>query len=176
MEAFVAASDLPKSPGHPFYTALIRLLAENGFDAEVEKLCAPSYAETFVSAGRAAGRLLPDALRWVLRGLKVAPGDLVAVLRQPVARRVPRPCRHRSGAEPLLRGDIRLIAFITDPGPIRKILAHLGEPLEPPPDFSARHRYPQPLTAFHATVRTAREKSGFKAGSSRRDKSGLERG
>jgi hypothetical protein len=30
-------------------------------------------------------------------------------------------------------GDIRLIAFITDPGPIRKILSHLGEPLEPPP-------------------------------------------
>lgn len=26
-------------------------------------------------------------------------------------------------------GDIRLIAFITDPGPIRKILTHLGEPL-----------------------------------------------
>jgi hypothetical protein len=24
-------------------------------------------------------------------------------------------------------GDIRLIAFITDPGPIRKILTHLGE-------------------------------------------------
>jgi hypothetical protein len=89
-------------------------------------------------------------------------------------------------------GDIRLIAFITDPGPIRKILAHLGEPLEPPPvspargpptDWgelvqghfrpgnvsgtdrrAARDRYPQPLTAFHATVRTARKKSGFKAG------------
>jgi hypothetical protein len=30
-------------------------------------------------------------------------------------------------------GDIRLIAFITEPGPIRKILTHLGEPLEPPP-------------------------------------------
>ena len=29
-------------------------------------------------------------------------------------------------------GDIRLIAFITEPGPIRKILTHLGEPLEPP--------------------------------------------
>ena len=28
-------------------------------------------------------------------------------------------------------GDIRLIAFITEPGPIRKILTHLGEPLEP---------------------------------------------
>jgi hypothetical protein len=79
-----------------------------------------------------------------------------------------------------------------------------GEPLEPPPvspargpptDWrelvqvhfrpqrlssvarrAARDRHPQPLTAFHATVRTAREKSGFKAGSSRREKSGLERG
>jgi hypothetical protein len=38
-------------------------------------------------------------------------------------------------------GDIRLIASITDPGPIRKILAHLGEPLEPlepPPVAPAR--------------------------------------
>jgi hypothetical protein len=35
-------------------------------------------------------------------------------------------------------GDIRLIAFITEPGPIRKILAHLGEPLEPPPLSPAR--------------------------------------
>jgi hypothetical protein len=37
-----------------------------------------------------------------------------------------------------------------------------------------KHRNPQPLTAFHATVRTAREKSGFKAGLRRREKSGLE--
>ena len=29
-------------------------------------------------------------------------------------------------------GDIRLIAFITEPGPIWKILTYLGEPLEPP--------------------------------------------
>ena len=35
-------------------------------------------------------------------------------------------------------GDIRLIAFITDPVPIRKILLHLGEPLEPPPLAPAR--------------------------------------
>jgi hypothetical protein len=35
-------------------------------------------------------------------------------------------------------GDIRLIAFITQPGPIRKILTHLGEPLEPPPISPAR--------------------------------------
>jgi hypothetical protein len=37
-EAFVAASDLPKSPCHPFYTALNRVLAQNGFDQLVEKL------------------------------------------------------------------------------------------------------------------------------------------
>jgi hypothetical protein len=31
---------------------------------------------------------------------------------------------------PTCGGDIRLIAFITEPEPIRKILTHLGEPLE----------------------------------------------
>ena len=36
---------------------------------------------------------------------------------------------------PACGGDIRLIAFITEPGPIRKILTHLGEPLEPPPSL-----------------------------------------
>jgi len=35
-------------------------------------------------------------------------------------------------------GDIRLVAFITAPGPIRKILTLLGEPLEPPPVSPAR--------------------------------------
>jgi hypothetical protein len=91
-----------------------------------------------------------------------------------------------------------------NPGPIRKVLTHLGEPLEPPPvspargpptDWgelvqvhfrpgnlsgvarrAARNRHPQPLTAFHATVRTAREQSGFKAGLRQREKPGLERG
>ena len=35
-------------------------------------------------------------------------------------------------------GDIRLISFITDLGPIRKILTHLGEPLDPPRVSPAR--------------------------------------
>ena len=39
---------------------------------------------------------------------------------------------------PACGGDIRLIAFITEPEPIRKILTHLGEPLEPPPLSPAR--------------------------------------
>jgi len=37
-------------------------------------------------------------------------------------------------------GGIRLIAFINDPGPIRKILTHLGEPIEPPVSLS--HPWP----------------------------------
>ena len=44
-EAWVATSALPKSPGHPFYEQLNRLLAEAGFDAYVEELCCPYYAE-----------------------------------------------------------------------------------------------------------------------------------
>ena len=39
---------------------------------------------------------------------------------------------------PACGGDIRLIAFITDPATIRKILTHLGQPLEPPPVSPAR--------------------------------------
>jgi transposase len=44
-EMWVATTDLPKSPGHPFYRKLNELLAEAGFDDWLEKLCAPYYAE-----------------------------------------------------------------------------------------------------------------------------------
>jgi transposase len=43
-EAWVATTDLPRSPGHPFYRRLNQLLAEAGFDAWLEKLCRPYYA------------------------------------------------------------------------------------------------------------------------------------
>jgi hypothetical protein len=39
---------------------------------------------------------------------------------------------------PTCGGDVQLISFITDPTPIRKILTHLGEPLEPPHVSPAR--------------------------------------
>jgi transposase len=42
--AWVATTDLPKSPGHPFYKKLNRVLAEAGFDAWLESLCAPYYS------------------------------------------------------------------------------------------------------------------------------------
>jgi hypothetical protein len=55
LEALVVASDLPNSPGHPFCTAINRLLAENGFDQLNEKLCAASYAETMGRPGAPPG-------------------------------------------------------------------------------------------------------------------------
>jgi len=45
----VATTNLPQSPGHPFYKELNRLLAEAKFDEEVEELCRPYYAD---GAGR----------------------------------------------------------------------------------------------------------------------------
>lgn len=44
-EAWVATTDLPRSPGHPFYRRLNQLLAEAGFDAWLESLCGPYYAD-----------------------------------------------------------------------------------------------------------------------------------
>lgn len=42
--AWVATTDLPTSPGHPFYQKLNRLLGEAKFDEYVEGLCRPYYA------------------------------------------------------------------------------------------------------------------------------------
>jgi transposase len=44
-ELMVPTSALPRSPGHPFYVALNKLLAEAKFDAHVESLCEPLYRE-----------------------------------------------------------------------------------------------------------------------------------
>jgi transposase len=43
-ELWVATTSLAQSPGHPFYEALNRLLAEAGFDEQVERWCEPHYA------------------------------------------------------------------------------------------------------------------------------------
>jgi transposase len=44
-DLMVPASALPRSPGHPFYAAINRLLSEAKFDAYVEGLCEPLYRE-----------------------------------------------------------------------------------------------------------------------------------
>jgi transposase len=42
--AWIATTELPKSPGHPFYKKLNEMLAEAGFDTWLEAFCAPYYA------------------------------------------------------------------------------------------------------------------------------------
>lgn len=44
-EQFLASTDLPRAPGHPFYVELNRLLGRHRFDRFVEKLCEPYYAQ-----------------------------------------------------------------------------------------------------------------------------------
>lgn len=44
-DLFVMHDKLPRSPGHVFYDKLNGLLREGGFDAHVEALCEPFYAE-----------------------------------------------------------------------------------------------------------------------------------
>jgi hypothetical protein len=60
---------------------------------------------------------------------------------------------------PACGGDIRLIAFITEPGPIRKILTHLGEPLQPPLVSTARG----PPTDWGELVQVHDERDIFQA-------------
>ena len=44
-EMWVNARALPEAPGHPFYQKLNEVLSKEGFDAYVEGLCAPYYAD-----------------------------------------------------------------------------------------------------------------------------------
>ena len=52
---FFSALDLPRSPGHPFYERLSRLLGEAGFDDFVEDLCRPFYADQIGRPGLPPG-------------------------------------------------------------------------------------------------------------------------
>ena len=54
---WVATAELPKSPGHPFYTRLNALLDAEDFDRFVEGQCARFYAPERVIVKDAASRL-----------------------------------------------------------------------------------------------------------------------
>lgn len=53
---WIATSDLPVSPGHPFYTRLNALLDADGFDPFVEDLCRAFYAPVLGRPSLAPGR------------------------------------------------------------------------------------------------------------------------
>jgi transposase len=53
---WVASAELPKSPGHPFYTRLNALLDADDFDRFVEGQCAKFYAPVMGRPSLAPGR------------------------------------------------------------------------------------------------------------------------
>ena len=55
-EMLVTWGELPKSPGHVFYDRLQTVLAEAGFEAFVERLCAPYYAAVMGAPSLPPGR------------------------------------------------------------------------------------------------------------------------
>jgi len=53
---WITTSDLPKSPGHPFYQRLNTVLEESGFDRFTEARCEPFYAGDVGRPGLPPGR------------------------------------------------------------------------------------------------------------------------
>ena len=53
---WVSTSDLPRSPGHPFYSRLNRILVASGLDQFVEAYCEPFYAPILGGPSLAPGR------------------------------------------------------------------------------------------------------------------------
>jgi len=66
---WVAATDLPKTAGHPFYERLHRLLDEADFDTFAEAQCAPFYADGVGRPSLAPGRYFRLLLLGYFEGL-----------------------------------------------------------------------------------------------------------
>jgi transposase len=66
---WVSTSDLPKSPGHPFYSRLNRILAASGFDQFVEAYCERFYAPVLGRPGLSPGRYFRLLLVGYFEGL-----------------------------------------------------------------------------------------------------------
>jgi len=66
---WIATSDLPKSPGHPFYARLNALLDAHGFDRFVEDLCGGFYAPVMGRPSLAPGRYFRLLLVGYFEGL-----------------------------------------------------------------------------------------------------------
>lgn len=66
---WVASSDLPASPGHPFYTKLNAILDEAGFDQFAEAECQPFYASTMGRPSLLPGRYFRLLLVGYFEGL-----------------------------------------------------------------------------------------------------------
>ena len=66
---WVPTEKLPRSPGHPFYERLNRVLEKAGFDGFVEGLCARFYAERLGRPSLRPGRYFRMLLIGYFEGL-----------------------------------------------------------------------------------------------------------
>ena len=86
---WIATSDLPTSPGHPFYARLTTLLDGHHFDRFVEGLCARFYAPVMGRPSLAPGRYFRLLLVGYFEGIDSERGmawratDHCAAIRQP---------------------------------------------------------------------------------------------
>jgi hypothetical protein len=85
---WIASGDLPKSPGHPFYQRLNKLLVEADFDRWVERLCKPYLRRKAGPAIDSAWRLLPHDFGRLLRRDRLAAWYPVEVQRECLVGRV----------------------------------------------------------------------------------------
>jgi transposase len=66
---WVATQHLPRSAAHPFYTRLNQILDQADFDAHVETLCQPFYADEVGRPGLPPGRYFRMQLLGYFEGL-----------------------------------------------------------------------------------------------------------
>ena len=66
---WVSTSELPRSPGHPFYSRLNRILAASGFDPFVEAYCERFYAPLMGRPSLTPGRYFRLLLVGYFEGL-----------------------------------------------------------------------------------------------------------
>jgi transposase len=66
---FLAATDLPRTPAHPFYERLNQILDENQFDPFVEARCQSFYAETMGRPSLAPGKYFRSLLLGYFEGI-----------------------------------------------------------------------------------------------------------
>jgi transposase len=66
---WIATSDLPKSPGHPFYARLNQILDAHDFDGFVEGMCRRFYAPVMGRPSLAPGRYFRLLLMGYFEGL-----------------------------------------------------------------------------------------------------------
>jgi transposase len=66
---WIATNDLPRTAAHPFYERINRILDQAEFDAHVEKLCEPFYAERMGRPSLAPGRYFRLLLIGYFEGL-----------------------------------------------------------------------------------------------------------